>query len=132
MLTHTHLRILYVDLVTINKVAAFHYDGRGILQFVRTVPDSGKAPCWAMSITPHLRFFPSGELRGPKESRCSRRSDGGSARGRDLPAIGQTDGRASVIRTIPAPAADGVSEKVLSSLTKTTESLVYSVGSRLR
>jgi hypothetical protein len=48
MPTHTHLRILYVNLVAINKVAAFHYDGRGILQFVRTVPDSGKAPCWAI------------------------------------------------------------------------------------
>jgi 6-phosphogluconolactonase (cycloisomerase 2 family) len=46
--THPWLPILYVDLVTVNKVAVFQYSDRGGLSFARTVDDSGKGPCWAI------------------------------------------------------------------------------------
>ena len=46
--THPRLPILYVDLVTVNKMAVFQYDGRGRLSFVRTVADSGQGPCWVI------------------------------------------------------------------------------------
>ena len=48
MRTHPHLPILYVDITLINKVAVYTYDRRGNLSFVRTVADSGAAPCWAV------------------------------------------------------------------------------------
>jgi hypothetical protein len=48
MRTHPNLPILYVDITLINEVAVYTYDERGRLSFVRTVPDSGAAPCWAV------------------------------------------------------------------------------------
>ena len=48
MRTHPNLPILYVDITPISEVAVYTYDGRGRLSFVRTVPDSGAAPCWAV------------------------------------------------------------------------------------
>lgn len=48
MRTHPYLPILYVDITLINEVAVYTYDGRGRLSFVRTVTDSGAAPCWAV------------------------------------------------------------------------------------
>ena len=48
MRTHPNLAILYVDITLINEVAVYTYDGRGNLSFVRTVADSGAAPCWAV------------------------------------------------------------------------------------
>lgn len=47
MRTHPNLRILYVDLTLIHEVAVYRYDEKGKLSFVRTVADSGQAPCWA-------------------------------------------------------------------------------------
>jgi len=48
MRTHPNRRILYVDITPISEVAVYRYDERGRLSFVRTVSDSGKAPCWAV------------------------------------------------------------------------------------
>jgi 6-phosphogluconolactonase (cycloisomerase 2 family) len=48
MRTHPHLPILYVDIVGLSEVAVYKYSGFGIPSFVTAVPDSGKAPCWAV------------------------------------------------------------------------------------
>ena len=48
MRTHPFLPILYVDITPISQVAVYTYDPAGRLSFVRTVPDSGTAPCWAI------------------------------------------------------------------------------------
>ena len=48
MRTHPSLPILYVDITGLSEVAVYRYDGNGIPSFVRTVSDSGKAPCWAI------------------------------------------------------------------------------------
>ena len=40
--------ILYVDITPISEIAVYRYDERGVLSFVRTVADSGAAPCWAV------------------------------------------------------------------------------------
>ena len=45
--THPFLPILYVDITPISEVAVYRFDERGELSFLRTVPDSGAAPCWA-------------------------------------------------------------------------------------
>ena len=39
---------LYVDITPISEVAVYRYDQHGVVSFVRAVPDSGKAPCWAV------------------------------------------------------------------------------------
>jgi 6-phosphogluconolactonase (cycloisomerase 2 family) len=46
--THPNLPILYVDITPISEVAVYRYDEKGVLSFVRTVSDSGAAPCWAV------------------------------------------------------------------------------------
>jgi 6-phosphogluconolactonase (cycloisomerase 2 family) len=48
MRTHPTLPILYVDITPVSKVAVYTYDDNGQLSFVRAVPDSGAAPCWAI------------------------------------------------------------------------------------
>jgi DNA-binding beta-propeller fold protein YncE len=48
MRTHPNLPILYVDITPISEVAVYRYDERGVLSFVRTVNDSGVAPCWTV------------------------------------------------------------------------------------
>jgi 6-phosphogluconolactonase (cycloisomerase 2 family) len=48
MRTHPFLPILYVDVTPVSKVAVYTYDHEGRLSFVRAVPDSGVAPCWAV------------------------------------------------------------------------------------
>src|SRR6201993_477133 len=48
MRTHPNLPILYVDITLISEVAVYTYDRKGKLSFVRTVADSGAAPCWAV------------------------------------------------------------------------------------
>lgn len=47
MRTHPNRRVLYVDVTLSNEVAVYSYDEKGTLFFVRTVADSGQAPCWA-------------------------------------------------------------------------------------
>jgi len=48
MRTNPDLPILYVDITPVSEMAVYRYDERGRLSFVRAVPDSGKAPCWAV------------------------------------------------------------------------------------
>jgi hypothetical protein len=48
MRTHPTLPILYVDITPVSEVAVYSYDKNGQLSFVRTVSDSGMAPCWAV------------------------------------------------------------------------------------
>jgi hypothetical protein len=48
MRTHPFLRILYVDITPVSKVAVYTYDPQGHLTFVRAVADPGAAPCWAI------------------------------------------------------------------------------------
>ena len=48
MRTHPSQQILYVDITPISQVAVYSYDEKGVLSFVRTVADSGAAPCWAV------------------------------------------------------------------------------------
>jgi hypothetical protein len=48
MRTHPFFPILYVDITPISEVAVYTYDPQGRLSFVRTVQDSGAAPCWAV------------------------------------------------------------------------------------
>ena len=57
MRTNPELRILYVDITMISKVAVYRYDEKGRLFFVRAVPDSGKAPCWAVVNHAGTRFY---------------------------------------------------------------------------
>lgn len=55
--THPDRPILYVDITPISEVAVYRYDERGRLSFVRTVADSGKAPCWAIVNHAGTRFY---------------------------------------------------------------------------
>ena len=48
MRTHPNRPILYVDITPISEIAVYQYDEKGRLSFVRTVSDSGVAPCWAV------------------------------------------------------------------------------------
>jgi 6-phosphogluconolactonase (cycloisomerase 2 family) len=54
---HSDLSILYVDVTPISRVAVYRYDERGRLSFVRTVADSGNAPCWAIVNHTGTRFY---------------------------------------------------------------------------
>lgn len=57
MRTHPDLPILYVDITPISEVAVYRYNGKGELSFVRTVSDSGAAPCWAVVNHPGSRLY---------------------------------------------------------------------------
>jgi 6-phosphogluconolactonase (cycloisomerase 2 family) len=57
MRTNPDLRILYVDITMISKVAVYRYDEKGRLFFVQAVPDSGTAPCWAVVNHAKTRFY---------------------------------------------------------------------------
>jgi 6-phosphogluconolactonase (cycloisomerase 2 family) len=56
---HPTVKLLYVDLVTISRIAVYRYNQAGNLQFLRTVPDSGKGPCWALVNTEGTRLYAS-------------------------------------------------------------------------
>jgi 6-phosphogluconolactonase (cycloisomerase 2 family) len=56
---HPTKRILYVDFVTISRIGIYHYNAEGDLRFLRTVPDSGKAPCWALVNKNATRLYAS-------------------------------------------------------------------------
>jgi 6-phosphogluconolactonase (cycloisomerase 2 family) len=43
---HPRKPLLYVGFVTINRIGVYRYKASGALQFLRSVPDSGKAVCW--------------------------------------------------------------------------------------
>jgi DNA-binding beta-propeller fold protein YncE len=56
---HPKLPLLYVDFVTINRVGVYRYNASGNLQFLRSVPDSGKAACWALVNKEGTRLYAS-------------------------------------------------------------------------
>jgi 6-phosphogluconolactonase (cycloisomerase 2 family) len=43
---HPSRSIVYVGLVTLNKLGVYKYDDAGVLSFVNAVPNSGMATCW--------------------------------------------------------------------------------------
>jgi 6-phosphogluconolactonase (cycloisomerase 2 family) len=56
---HPRHRLLYVEFVTISQVGVYRYNHRGELDFLRAVPDSGKAPCWALVNKAGTRLYAS-------------------------------------------------------------------------
>jgi hypothetical protein len=56
---HPTEKILYVDFVTISRVGVYRYNKKGQLNFLRTVPDSGAAPCWALVNRAGTRLYAS-------------------------------------------------------------------------
>lgn len=56
---HPRRRLLYVDFVTINRIGVYHYNEEGRLRFLRSVPDSGTAPCWALVNRAGTRLYAS-------------------------------------------------------------------------
>jgi 6-phosphogluconolactonase (cycloisomerase 2 family) len=56
---HPTLNLLYVDFVTISRIGIYRYDSKGKLHFLRTVPDTGVAPCWALVNTAGTRLYAS-------------------------------------------------------------------------
>jgi 6-phosphogluconolactonase (cycloisomerase 2 family) len=56
---HPRHRLLYVDFVTISQVGVYRYNDRGDLDFLRAVPDSGQAPCWALVNKAGTRLYAS-------------------------------------------------------------------------
>ena len=56
---HPTLNLLYVDFVTISRIGIYRYKSHGKLEFLRTVPDSGVAPCWALVNKAGTRLYAS-------------------------------------------------------------------------
>jgi 6-phosphogluconolactonase (cycloisomerase 2 family) len=56
---HPTKRLLYVDFVTVSRVGVYRYNEAGDLRFVRSVPDSGTAPCWALVNRAGTRLYAS-------------------------------------------------------------------------
>jgi DNA-binding beta-propeller fold protein YncE len=56
---HPTQNLLYVDFVTINRIGIYRYSKQGALTFLRTVPDSGKAACWALVNKAGTRLYAS-------------------------------------------------------------------------
>jgi 6-phosphogluconolactonase (cycloisomerase 2 family) len=56
---HPTQNLLYVDFVTISRIGVYRYNNQGKLDFLRTVPDSGVAPCWALVNKAGTRLYAS-------------------------------------------------------------------------
>ncbi|MEP7058096.1 MAG: hypothetical protein ABI809_10045 [Caldimonas sp.] len=56
---HPNRPVLYVGLVTVNKLAVYTYDGSGHLSYVRSVDVSGSAPCWVRTNADGSRLYSS-------------------------------------------------------------------------
>jgi hypothetical protein len=54
---HPSLPLIYVSLVTDNKLAVYEYDFLGNLKFIRTVPNSGQAICWIRTNREGTRLY---------------------------------------------------------------------------
>jgi 6-phosphogluconolactonase (cycloisomerase 2 family) len=59
MAVHPSQRLLYVGFVTISRIGVYRYSKRGHLDFLRTVLDSGKAPCWVVVNKAGTRMYVS-------------------------------------------------------------------------
>jgi 6-phosphogluconolactonase (cycloisomerase 2 family) len=56
---HPSRPIIYVGLVTVNRIGVYQYDTAGVLSFVTSVPDSGKGPCWVRVNIDGTRLYSS-------------------------------------------------------------------------
>lgn len=56
---HPTRPLLYVGLVTINRLGVYHYDHGGGLRFVQSVPNSGTAICWLLVNKNATRLYTS-------------------------------------------------------------------------
>jgi Lactonase, 7-bladed beta-propeller len=56
---HPTQNLLYVDFVAISRIAIYSYNKKGKFDFLRTVPDSGAAPCWALVNKAGTRLYAS-------------------------------------------------------------------------
>jgi 6-phosphogluconolactonase (cycloisomerase 2 family) len=56
---HPGRPVVYVGLVTINKIGVYQYDTAGVLSFVTSVPDSGMGPCWVRVNNDGTRLYSS-------------------------------------------------------------------------
>jgi len=56
---HPTERLLYVDFVTISRIGVYRYTEKGDLRFLRSVADSGVAPCWALVNKAGTRLYAS-------------------------------------------------------------------------
>lgn len=56
---HPTRPLLYVGLVTINRLGVYHYDHAGGLRFVQSVPNSGHAICWLLLNKNATRLYTS-------------------------------------------------------------------------
>jgi 6-phosphogluconolactonase (cycloisomerase 2 family) len=45
---HPSKNLHYVNFTRINRIGVYRYNNKGQLQFLRSVPDSGMAPCRAL------------------------------------------------------------------------------------
>ena len=54
---HPTQPILYVGFVLAQEVGVFTFDSQGKLTFVRTIPDSGKGPCWLLVNAAGTRLY---------------------------------------------------------------------------
>lgn len=57
--SHPKKPILYVGFVTINRMGVYRYNHEGQFQFLRTVPNSGKAICWIRANKEGTRLYTS-------------------------------------------------------------------------
>ena len=49
--------VLYVGFVTLNRVGVYRYNQTGQLQYVRSVPNTGVAPCWIVTDSQAKRMY---------------------------------------------------------------------------
>ena len=56
---HPLQNILYVDFVTTSRIGVYQYSKAGKLTFLRSVPDGGTAPCWALVNKQGTRLYAS-------------------------------------------------------------------------
>jgi len=56
---HPTRPLLYVGFVTINRIGIYRYDASGALNFIRSVPDSGKGVCWLLVNKNATRMYTS-------------------------------------------------------------------------
>lgn len=56
---HPTRPLLYVGFVTINRIGIYRYNASGSLNFIRSVPDSGKGVCWFLLNKSATRMYTS-------------------------------------------------------------------------
>lgn len=56
---HPNRPVVYVGLVTINKIAVYQYDAQGKLRYVKSVADTGSGPCWVRVSLDGTRMYAS-------------------------------------------------------------------------